>query len=489
MDHSIQYSEELVEKLEELYEEIKINDHEIKNIDSPDILSMQNLKAFLILRNKKVKGMDLKLLHAGLSPYKNIHPHIHYSIQKMLYQLHHMDNVPQYILNPDVSNLIRKERVMNLFGKLEQSVMVTLQASMLDKPDIIKDLLSNGMNIARINCAHDSPEIWKHLVQKIRDAETELGLMKGICKIHMELAGPKIRVKKVFNPEKVIKEERPFIKVNPGEIISIIRQEKLTDKHSEDAMAFSINHPNALINVRLKDKVFFNDGKIIGEICSITDQLIGIEILHTHKKGAKLREEAGINLPDSFVHFVMPAMTETDISLLPFIYELSDSIGLSFVHHPRDLEKIRICLSSLPPKKIGIIAKIETREAIHHLSKIIYEGLHFDLFGIMIARGDLAVELGFTKLASIQEEIIRLCEAAHIPIIWATGVLENLTKKGIPIRSELTDAYMGLRTNCIMLNKGSYIVESLKTINELVSIKHSSEKRNGEESFIQYKVQ
>jgi pyruvate kinase len=117
----------------------------------------------------------------------------------------------------------------------------------------------------------------------------------------------------------------------------------------------------------------------------------------------------------------------------------------------------------------GIIAKIETRNAIHNLSKILLAGLDVPRFGVLIARGDLAVEVGFENLALVQEDILCLCEAAHIPVILATQVLEALAKSGIPTRAEITDAAMGHRAECVMLNKGKHILEAVKILSVLLS--------------------
>ena len=89
-------------------------------------------------------------------------------------------------------------------------------------------------------------------------------------------------------------------------------------------------------------------------------------------------------------------------------------------------------------------------------------------FGIMIARGDLAVECGYQRLAEVQEEVLWICEAAHVPVIWATQVLESLAKKGVPSRSEITDAAMGERAECVMLNKGPYAVTSVRVLADIL---------------------
>ncbi|MEL6325669.1 MAG: pyruvate kinase, partial [Cyanobacteria bacterium J06626_23] len=90
-------------------------------------------------------------------------------------------------------------------------------------------------------------------------------------------------------------------------------------------------------------------------------------------------------------------------------------------------------------------------------------------FGVMIARGDLAVEIGYQRLAEMQEEILWICEAAHVPVIWATQVLENLVKTGTPSRAEMTDAAMSERAECVMLNKGPYITDAVKILDDVLT--------------------
>jgi len=93
--------------------------------------------------------------------------------------------------------------------------------------------------------------------------------------------------------------------------------------------------------------------------------------------------------------------------------------------------------------------------------------------GVMIARGDLVVECGFERLAEVQEEILWLCEAAHVPVIWATQVLETLAKEGRPSRAEITDAAMGLRAECVMLNKGPYVVSAVRVLDDILRRMHA----------------
>ncbi len=120
-------------------------------------------------------------------------------------------------------------------------------------------------------------------------------------------------------------------------------------------------------------------------------------------------------------------------------------------------------------RKPAIVAKIETPEAVKNLPELIVCAAGQQPFGVMIARGDLAVEIGYQRLAEMQEEILWLCEAAHVPVIWATQVLENLVKKRIPSRAEITDAAMAERAECVMLNKGAYISEGVTILDDVLT--------------------
>jgi pyruvate kinase len=139
------------------------------------------------------------------------------------------------------------------------------------------------------------------------------------------------------------------------------------------------------------------------------------------------------------------------------------------VHHPQDLLDLRKALEDLGCPDLGIVIKIETREAIHRLAQLLLGGLNLPRFGVMIARGDLAVEVGFEHLALVQEDILCLCEAAHVPVIWATQVLESLAKSGLPARAEITDAATGQRAECVMLNKGRFVLDAVKILADLLS--------------------
>ena len=125
-------------------------------------------------------------------------------------------------------------------------------------------------------------------------------------------------------------------------------------------------------------------------------------------------------------------------------------------------------LTRLGGDRLGVVLKIETRRAFERLPQLLLTAMRRQRVGVMIARGDLAVEVGYERLAELQEEILWLCEAAHLPVIWATQVLEQLAKSGLPSRAEISDAAMGERAECVMLNKGPHIEEAVVVLDDIL---------------------
>ena len=153
-------------------------------------------------------------------------------------------------------------------------------------------------------------------------------------------------------------------------------------------------------------------------------------------------------------------------------------LGYSFVRNTEDVQFLFQQLNSHGVKDIGVVFKIENVEAFENLPEILLEGMKHDRIGVMIARGDLAVEVGFERISEVQNQILWICEAAHIPVIWATQVLENLAKTGIPTRAEISDAAQGAYAECVMLNKGPYINNAIRTLeNILIRMESNSFKR------------
>jgi pyruvate kinase len=129
---------------------------------------------------------------------------------------------------------------------------------------------------------------------------------------------------------------------------------------------------------------------------------------------------------------------------------------------------LRELLAPRGDRQPAIVLKIETKRGFENLPAMLLEAMKAPRCGVMIARGDLAVECGFERLAEVQEEMLWICEAAHVPVVWATQVLEALAKQGMPSRAEITDAAMGHRAECVMLNKGPHILSAVRTLDDIL---------------------
>jgi pyruvate kinase len=220
-------------------------------------------------------------------------------------------------------------------------------------------------------------------------------------------------------------------------------------------------------SVRPGEPIWLDDGKIGGTIRTVAPETVSVEITQARASGEKLGSEKGINVPDSVLR--LPALTKDDLEALEFVVKNADLVGYSFVRSEADVLELQSRLAELgADEKLGIILKIETREGFDQLPALLLAAMRSRAVGVMIARGDLAVECGYQRLAEVQEEILWICEAAHTPVIWATQVLESLAKNGIPSRSEITDAAMGERAECVMLNKGPYIVTAVRILDDIL---------------------
>ncbi|MCY2959083.1 MAG: pyruvate kinase [Planctomycetota bacterium] len=224
--------------------------------------------------------------------------------------------------------------------------------------------------------------------------------------------------------------------------------------------------PEALDRVRVGEPVWLDDGRIGCRVRAVAADHVALEVTHARDAGEKLRGDKGINLPQTDLG--LPALTEKDHQDLEFVAAHADAVSLSFVHEPEDVVELQSRLRELGHEDLGIVLKIETRRAFERLPQLLLAAMGSRACGVMIARGDLAVECGFERLAEVQEEILWLCEAAHVPVIWATQVLESLAQDGRPSRAEITDAAMAERAECVMLNKGPHIATALQVLDDIL---------------------
>ncbi len=237
------------------------------------------------------------------------------------------------------------------------------------------------------------------------------------------------------------------------------------DGSIEKPAHISCTLPEIFNRVKAGESIYFNDGKIEGVIESVETDQLNIKITYARDAGSKLKADKGINLPESDLE--INGLTTKDKKDLAFVAQYADAVNFSFVNTEKDVEMLLDELRE-SKTKIGIIFKIETQKGFKNLPRILLKGMQTYPIGVMIARGDLAIETGWKNFASIQEEILRICEASHLPDVWATQVLENLAKKGIPSRAEITDAAMANRAECVMLNKGFYITKAVKMLDKIL---------------------
>lgn len=214
------------------------------------------------------------------------------------------------------------------------------------------------------------------------------------------------------------------------------------------------------------EPVSLNDGKISGLVTLADEKHVEIEITKAKPAGSPLRSNKGINFPKSEIRIA--GLTSLDRQHLPFIVEHADAVSLSFVRDTSDIDEIIGELERLGATDLGVIVKIETKRGFKNLPQLILSAMRRYPIAVMIARGDLAVECGWERLAELQEEILWMCEAARVPVIWATQVLEQEAKRGLPSRAEITDAAMSQRADCVMLNKGPHILAAIRTLDNIL---------------------
>jgi pyruvate kinase len=549
--------------------------------------SARNLLHCLAVRQVDVRQLQLALAAIGISSLGRMEAHTLSTLQAVLFALHRIANQdwkPQVRppVNLDTGQMLLARHAKALLGmpagKRSVRIMVTMPTEAATNPALVKDLLAAGMDVMRINCAHDEPEVWAAMADNLRRAQRELGRE---CKIHIDLGGPKLRTGALQSAGRflrikprsdihgaVIAPARVWLtptetpqpapesltatlqllgeflgQSRPGDILKFSdargkqrtarivssdgesRQAEFTrTAYVEEGLAATLHRNKQQIGVAkfsglpsvteplqlavgdqllltrgdepgraavrdfngrvieparisciLKEafdavkpgeRIWFDDGKIGGTVMGNDGDVITVEIIHTNLNGGRLRAEKGINLPDTDLD--IPALTDKDLTDLESIVRFADIIGLSFVRAPEDVFSLQEHLARLGAKHLGVVLKIETGRAFENLPQLLLASLDSPPVGVMVARGDLGVEVGFDRLAEVQEQILWLCEAAHVPVIWATQVLEGMAKKGAPSRAEVSDAAMSGRAECVMLNKGPYIVETVRFLNGIL---------------------
>jgi len=227
------------------------------------------------------------------------------------------------------------------------------------------------------------------------------------------------------------------------------------------------SHAEVIEELKPGHTVWIDDGKLGCVVEQITAQGALLHVTHAGPKGVRIRSDKGINLPDTVLP--LPALTAKDLEDLDFVCAHADMVGLSFVRQLDDIDELRRQLAVRGKPGLPIVIKVETAAAVKNLPDLLLGTMGLHPLGVMIARGDLAVELGSVRMAEIQEEILWICEAAHVPVIWATQVLETLAKNGVIDRPEITDAAMSVRAECVMMNKGPFITDAVVILHDILT--------------------
>lgn len=261
--------------------------------------------------------------------------------------------------------------------------------------------------------------------------------------------------------------------LRPGELLILhgrpepgVPAQRDADGTAVEPATIGCTLPEVLDDVEPGHAVWFDDGRIGGTVESKRAGELRIRIAHAAPRGSKLRSDKGINFPDSELR--LDALTCFDLQHLDFVATHADAVALSFVTRAADVQRLQEELRRRGRADMPMVLKIETRSGFERLPELLLAAMRTGPCGVMIARGDLAIECGFERMAEVQEEILWMCEAARLPVIWATQVLETLAKSGQPSRAEITDAAMSHRAECVMLNKGAFVVDAVRALDDIL---------------------
>jgi pyruvate kinase len=433
--------------------------------------SARNLAHYLAFRRHDLRPLQRALVPLGLSSLGRCEAHVLPTLDAVLATLGAIagedtqwipKRPPRRSFEAASENLSRQATAVlgPISGPRSARIMVTLPTEAGKERSWARKLISAGTDCVRINCAHDDAEIWLKMISHVRAAAKLRGHQ---CRILMDLTGPRARTEDVLIP----KEES---RVHLNQRVLLTRDG--FDAPQRFPFQARCSLPAVFPELKSGSSVTFNEGRIGATVEHATADSVQLRVIHARPKGEKFRSGMAINFPETDLH--ISPLTEKDLADLDFVVRHADLVGYSFVQRPEDVSGLLGELDARRARfkrkqKLGIVAKIETARAVGNLPEIIVRAAGRGPFGVMIARGDLAVEVGFLRVAELQEEILWICEAAQVPVIWATQVLETLAKKGVPTRAEISDAAMAEHAEGVMLNKGPFILEAVKALDSVLT--------------------
>lgn len=427
---------------------------------------LANLAHYLALRQQDLRPLQRRLMARGLSSLGRIESRVLPTLDAVIATLAAAVGAEGREPAPDEAAFFAGEARLAaateaLFGTVSghrhTRIMVTLPSEAAGDPAFVLDLARRGMDVARINCAHDDREAWRAMAAAVRAAGGATGRRLTVL---MDIAGPKIRTEAVAVAGRK--------KLGPGDRLRLVAAgAPRTD--AEVTFSAAVSLPEMVTRLSVGDRVRYDDGKLEAVVETVADGEALLRVVQAKAGGAKFKPEKGINLPDTALG--LSPLTAKDEADLSAVIECADMIGYSFVSRPEDIDLLEAALArhGAVERPLGLVAKIERPDAVANLPDLIARAVRGRPLAIMIARGDLAAEIGFERLAEMQEEILWLCEAAGVPAIWATQVLEDLVKDGVPSRGEMTDAAMAARAECVMLNKGPAVATAVEVLDRLLA--------------------
>lgn len=325
-------------------------------------------------------------------------------------------------------------------------IVATLGPACSNK-SVLKDMIMEGLNVCRLNFSHGSYDDHANSIKMIREINEELGLNVAIL---ADLQGPKIRTNEM---------ENNGVLLEVGNEIKII-----TDKVVGNAVRFSINYQKLPQDVSPGEKILLDDGKIMLEVITTNEKT---EITCKIVQGGILSSKKGVNFPNTKIS--LPSLTEKDQLDLDFALDHEvDWIGLSFVRSARDIIELKHRIAARGAKA-KVIAKIEKPEALENIDDIINES-----DGLMVARGDLGVEIPFQNVPLIQKMLISKCVRKAKPVIVATQMMESMINNMTPSRAEVNDVANAVLdgTDAVMLSGetsvGKYPIEVIRTMSNII---------------------
>ncbi|HEY5155879.1 MAG TPA: pyruvate kinase [Acidimicrobiales bacterium] len=552
-----------------------------------------NLAAYLALRGHDVREVQAALADLGLSSLGRCEAHVLPTLDAIIAMLGRALAVEQDGTRSSPTSISEaaaagrstlQRNSSALFGSplagRHARIMVTLPTEAAEDAGYVRALVATGMDCARINCGHDTPELWVRMAANVRAAAAETGRS---CSVLMDLSGPRLRtgpigpgpavvrvhprrdaVGDVTEPGRLILDgtgaagssgrrgvdarvsvdsawvagvevgdtvvvtdlpgrrrtlsvvdapgplertcestagcflgpglelhhhpagRRPAstaligaVEPSPAEVRVVVGDELILSRdtapgrppvHADGSVIeparIPIGVPEAVDHLRPGHRVFIDGGAIAAVVDRVDSQGAHLIIESAKPRGSRIKADKGLNFPDT--DLPLPSLTAEDLVALDTVVANADAVGYSFVRRAEDVDVLVEELARRGERRIAILAKIETADGVANLPEIIVRGGRRHPFGVMIARGDLAIEIGYQRLADVQEEILWICEAAHVPAVWATQVLERLVHTGVPTRAEITDAAAAEGAECVMLNKGPFLLEGVEVLHDLL---------------------